>query len=143
MDNNWMIIPAFNLNNLSKKEISDCNLVSSRYGLTLSEEDIKELSIARYNTLKKSGRIEFSGGIIKKLIDEFCDSPYISQNNYTITLFDLIELFYYFKNVSNDGIGDDELIKIMKKYYDDKCFGSIDLLQDHVLKFLENNMLME
>ena len=43
----------------------------------------------RFEALKNTGRIEFDEGILKKLIEAFCDSPYIMQNNYEETLEEL------------------------------------------------------
>ena len=38
--------------------------------------------LPKFRTLKETGRIELREGIIDKLIKEFCDSPYINQENY-------------------------------------------------------------
>jgi hypothetical protein len=42
--------------------------------------------------------VEFGRGITKMLIEAFCDSPYIYQDNYEMTILELLESFYYFKN---------------------------------------------
>jgi hypothetical protein len=75
-----------------------------------------------------TGRVEFGGGIVDKVILMFCDSPYISMHNYEETLHELIEIFYYYKNEALDLIGDDELIKYMKTAFNGICQGSLDLL---------------
>jgi hypothetical protein len=74
------------------------------------------------------------------MIRNFCESPYLSQFNYAATLNDLIETFYYFKNETLDEISDDELISLMKKYFDGRCQGSIELLQNRGLESLARNI---
>jgi hypothetical protein len=88
----------------------------------------------RKETLEKNGRVEFGGGVLQKIILEFMDSPYLIQDNYSETLLQLQECFYYFKNESLEELSDDELIRLMKRYYDDVCQGSVDYLQSTMLE---------
>lgn len=129
-----MPIPSNLVNKLAVAEIISCNELTWTYGLKLSFKDAVSLVETRTEALKANGRIEFKGGIINKLIAEFCDSPYISQFNYTETINDLIETFYYFKNETLDELSDDELISLMKDYFDRKCQGSMELLQHRYLE---------
>jgi len=122
------------------EEIEKCNELTSRYGLTLSRAEAIELVRTRSNALKSSGRIEFGGGVIHKIIREFCDSPYISMYNYTETIHGLIEMFYYYKNETMDLMSDDELIKFMKDSFDGKCQGSLDLLSERELANMARNL---
>ena len=140
MDNNFMLIPAVIINKLVILEIINCNEITSRYGLILSQAKAKELVETRAEALSNNGRIEFAGGVINKLIIKFCDSPFLSQFNYATTLNELIETFYYFKNETLDEISDDELISFMKKYFDQNCQGSIELLQNRELEVLARNI---
>ncbi len=78
--------------------------------------------------LKNNKRIELDGGIIDKVIREFFDSPYISNDNFVETINEIIELFYYYKNETNDLISDDDLLKLMRKHYDDFAKGDLDYL---------------
>lgn len=121
-------------------EISECNNYTKDYGLKLSKADIIELLNTRELALEKSGRIEFDGQIIDKIIKKFCDSPYISQYNYGESINELVEIFYNYKNETMDLIGDDELIDIMKMYFDGYCQGSIELLEGKVLYKIAENL---
>ena len=78
----------------AKQEVRACNAMSEKFGLSLNEDEIRELVACRADALKKTGRIEFAGGILPKLIYAFCDSPYIQQENYECTLAELQEAFY-------------------------------------------------
>ncbi|KZL90474.1 DUF6323 family protein [Clostridium magnum] len=136
-------IDLFKSNLLEKQvfnEIFQCNEFTSEYGLKLSEEDVKEIINTRNVALEKSGRIEFNGQIINKIIRAFCDSPYISQYNYSDTINELVEIFYNYKNETLDYIGDDELIEIMKKNFDNYCQGSLELLEGKVLYKIADNI---
>lgn len=135
-----LIIPVSIANKQAITEIIKCNEITARYGLVISQDQALELVETRSNILKNIGRVEFGGGIIDKLIRQFCDSPYLWQENYSETLNELVELFYYFKNESLDCIGDDELIALMKKYFDNNCQGAVELLQNRELEILSRNI---
>lgn len=112
----------------ARQELSECNAFSEQYGLTLSDIEIEELIECRTNALKDSGRVEFSGGILPKLIYAFCDSPYIDRDNWESTLAELQEAFYYFKSDSQDKYTDDELIEFMVKVFNGRAQGSAEYL---------------
>lgn len=67
-------------------------------------------------------------GLVDKLISSFCDSPYISQDNYESTLHELINLFYELKNSTWDTISDCNLIDFMNIDFNSYCNGSLELL---------------
>ncbi len=121
-------------------EIMKTNEFSEEFSLKLSENDIKEIIKTRNTALKISGRIEFNGQIITKIIKKFCDSSYISQCNYMDTINELVEIFYDYKNETLDLIGDDELIEIMKKYFEGYCQGSLELLEGKVMYVITENV---
>lgn len=112
----------------AKQEIRACNEFTERFGLTLNEKEIDELVQCRLNTLKNSGRIEFGGGILPKLIFAFCDSPYIDQSNYEEILAALQEAFYYYKSGALDALTDDELIEFMVSVFNGRAQGSTEYL---------------
>ena len=114
-------------------EIEKCNNFTANYELVLTHQQAVELIETRTYALNVNGRIEFGGGIIDKIIKEFCDSPYISMHNYTETLHELIEMFYYYKNETLDLISDDDLIRFMKKTFDGVSQGSLELLSGREL----------
>lgn len=118
-----------NLNvNSEKNKLIKCNTFLNEYGLSLSSEDISSIIERRSLALKNNKRIELDGGIIDKVIREFFDSPYISNDNFVETINEIIELFYYYKNETNDLISDDDLLKLMRKHYDDFAKGDLDYL---------------
>lgn len=91
-------------------------------------------------TLRKTGRIELGDGVAPKLAAAFCDSPYVTKENYEETLHELIELFYGFKNETYDVVGDDALIGYMKRAFDGECRGSLELLSGSVLPALARKL---
>jgi hypothetical protein len=118
------------------EELKACNEITVKFGLFLSDEKIHNLVEKRFDALKDTGRIEFGEGILKALIFEFCDSPYIDPDNYEEIIFELLDSFYYFKNESMDMISDDELMHYMKNHFDGDCEGSIDYLNGTALESL-------
>jgi len=114
-------------------EIEKCNDLTSRFGLVLSHNDAIELVETRSLSLKNNGRIEFGGGVINIILNEFCDSPYITMYNYAGTIHDLVEMFYYYKNETLDLMSDEDLIKFMRNSFDGTCRGSLELLSGREL----------
>ena len=123
-----------------KEELRAINEDTQKYNLVLSEEEIAVLLQERKAILKEQERVEFRGGILKKLIAEFCDSPYIWQDNYADTLGRLQEIFYLYKNESMDRLTDDELLSFMKEHFNGDCMGSADYLEDTCLEKLARNI---
>jgi len=121
------------------QELRDSNEFSIKYGLALTENQIQNLVIKRFEALRETGRIEFGEGILKKLIYAFCDSPYINHQNYEETLLELQDAFYYFKNETDDRLSDDELIEHMKDTFDGIAQGSIEYLTATSLEELRRN----
>lgn len=121
--------------------IKKCNEYISKYGLVLSDNQISNIIERRKEILKETGRVELREGIIDKLIKEFCDSPYINQENYAETLYELIEIFYEYKNETMDLITDDELINFMKKSFDGICQGDLEYLSGTVMYRMRENLL--
>ena len=112
----------------AKEEIRCCEELNRFYGLRLTETDITELVELRGQALCNTGRVEFGGGILPKLIRAFCKSPNIDPYSYAATLGDLQDAFYYFKNECNDRFSDDELIEFMAKVFDGQAHGSAEVL---------------
>lgn len=119
--------------------LKDCNYLTGRYGLSLSDSQIANLVEQRFETLRDTGRIEFGEGILTKLAEAFCDSVYITQQNYEEALSELQAMFYYFKNESGDALSDDELIGFMRRDFDGVCQGSLEYLAETSLEALCRN----
>lgn len=111
-----------------------CNDETEKYGLKLTPKEAKELVVSRSESLMEHKRIEFSSGIMEKLIYNFCDSQYIVQDNYAQTLMELQDIFYLYKNESEDKLTDEELINFMKEQFETVCTGDTDYLSDTCLE---------
>ena len=121
-------------------EVLSCNDITEKYNLLLTNTQAAALVETRVTALKDNGRMEFGAGVIEKIILAFCDSPYISMHNYEETIYELLEIFYYYKNETNDLMSDDELIKFMKISYDSICQGSLELLSGRELNNLARTL---
>ena len=124
MENSYLEI----INRKKQMEVANikkCNEFTGDYGLLLSEKQIESLIEKR----------------IDIIIKEFCDSPYINQENYVLTLYDLLDVFYEYKNETMDLITDDELIKFMKKAFNGVCKGDIEYLSGTVMYKMKQRIL--
>ena len=140
MDNSYLET----LNKRKQLEIANikkCNEYISKYGLILSDEQISNLLEKRNATLKETDRVELRGGVVDKLIKGFCDSPYMNKDNFVQNLYELIEIFYEYKNDTMDLITDDELIGFMKKYFDEVAQGDLDYLSGTIMYKMRDNLL--
>ena len=111
----------------------ETNQYTQRYGLTLSSEDAQIIAAERRNTLKEHKRVEFGESIMSRLIYEFCDSCYISQDNYLETMLRLQEIFFLYKNEMLDEVTDRELIHFMKEQFETVCYGDLEYLEETCL----------
>jgi len=118
---------------IQTNEILQTNEVSKKYGLALTAFEAAEIVEVRNHLLQSYGRVELDMEATRKLIYNFSASPFINQEDYVSALKDLQEIFYYLKNETNDEIGDDNLIEIIKDLLNNTCEGSIELLQGREL----------
>lgn len=137
------LIPSYNAELVQKKRsesLEKCNIYTERYGLILSAGDIASLLESRGEVLKQQERLELGEGILPRLINAFCDSPFIYQDNYVDTLGGLQDIFYLYKNESMDGLSDDELIEYMKDMFNGECQGSLEYLEETCLERLARDI---
>lgn len=131
---------AYPLNGLVKQaavhEITLTNSRAQQYNLCLSEADALQIVESRDAWLRRLGRIELSSAVMRNIILAFCDSPYINQADYTTTISELIAIFYYAKNETNEEISDEDLIYFLKDGFNNRCFGVIELLAGRELEQL-------
>lgn len=128
------------LKEIQINELLKFNDFSIQYGLILTEKDAMEIMEQRTYALQSYGRIDLSIETLKELINSFCTSDFINQQNYTSTLIDLQEIFYYLKNETEDSIGDEELIERLMDYFNNSCKGSIELLQGREIEIFARNI---
>ncbi|MEG1720383.1 MAG: DUF6323 family protein [Pseudoflavonifractor sp.] len=113
-----------------------CNEKTERMGLVLTPAQAMKLLEGRENALRANGRVEFGSGILDKLILAFYDSPFLDPHCYVDTLLELQDMFYYYKGAAQERLADDELIEMMRAFYDGKCKGSLEYLSGTALEAL-------
>lgn len=126
MENNWLTL--FQQQNQLAKVI-ETNQTTVQFGLVLSEEDAKLILEEQHHSLQEQKRVEFGTGITPRIIYEFCDSDFIDQNNYVDSIIRLQEIFYLYKNETQDELSDDELLHFMREQFDAICFGDLSYLE--------------
>lgn len=130
-DRKWLQIMTAGTQIIS---LLETNPYTERFGLRLSEEDAGILEEKRLESLSQWQRVEFGEGILNRLIFEFCDSAYISQDNYVETIAELQNIFYHYKNEMLDEISDEELLHFMKEQFENVCFGDLEYLEGTCLE---------
>ena len=125
------------------QKVMQTNQYTERFGLVLSEEDANLLVQERSSSLRQEQRVEFGEGILPKLIFQFCDSPYLSQDNYVESIVRQQEIFYLYKNESLDDLSDDELLDYMKEKFDGVCQGDFEYMEGTVLEEFARNVRAE
>lgn len=139
-----MLLPIVlnSMNNALKErqvnEILKLNDDTREYGLVLKSEEVLQILDARNKYLQHVGRIELGIEVSKSIIHSFCNSSYIAQDGYVDALHELHEIFYSMKNETEDKIGDEKLIRIMKDFYEKSSGGSLELLKSQLLTFAED-----
>ena len=126
MEKNWM---SFLQQETQLAEVIETNRLTGQFGLVLSEQDAKLILEEQRNTLREQKRVEFGSGMTVRIIEAFCDSDFISQDNYVELIIRLQEIFYLYKNEMMDEISDDELLHFMREQFDQTCFGDPDYLE--------------
>lgn len=110
-------------------KLTETNKTAERFGLVLSRQEALMIAEEEKNILKEQKRIEMGEGIAARIIYEFCDSAYIDQSSYVETVIRLQEIFYLYKNEMQDEISDEELLHLMKEFFENICFGDLDYLE--------------
>ena len=110
-------------------QVLDTNRYTEKFGLSLSQEDAALLAESRADALRREQRVEFGAGILPKIIEAFCDSAYLMQDDYRDSLNRLQDIFYLYKNEMLDEITDDELLEFMREQFENVCCGDFDYLE--------------
>lgn len=127
----------------NKEEINrivKCNEVTNQYGLALTIEDVEELLETKQKVLQEVGRVEFHSTLLEQIIYEFCDSLFIHKYNYVESINRVLEIFYYYRDATEDYLSDEEIIQYMKMAYDGCCQGSFDYLSEEQLNTLMDDL---
>lgn len=136
MDDLMMLFKGTALRRESISDILKVNGTTAQTGLVLSPRQAAALLQARDRALEGSGRLELGGGMVKKLILAFYDSPFFQNGQALDMLESLLEIFYHMKNDTFDTLGDDELIVFLRNRFDGECRGSMELLRDSAFNHL-------
>ena len=99
--------------------LAETNALSLRYGLRLSTEAVARLTRRRTAALLDADRVEFRTSAVCMLVNAFCDSPYLLQEEYETVLGELIDAFYYYKTACRDLLSDEELLSAMRTRFDE------------------------
>ena len=130
MDLNELMLQGQQLQiRIQMEHLIKVNEKTSQFGLCLTNVELVELMQSRFLVLRELERIEFGEGILPRLLFEFCDTAYITGDRYKETIETLQEIFYEFKNASEDKVTDDELLTFMREQFEGICYGDTGYLR--------------
>lgn len=120
-------------NDIVINEVKELNKETIKYGLVLSDFEIRDLVNNKNNVLKSVGRIEMDKSAVTLIISEFCKSSYISSEEWAGVVNEIITLFYNVRNEISDNVSDFDLVKFMYNIFENKVHGVVELLSDEVM----------
>lgn len=125
-------------NALIEKKFTDSlleiNSTTQKYGLVVTEDIAREITEARQTALKENDRVDFNPDTSVRLVKAFSESYYITQDTFSETIGEMLDLFYFIKNETNNAISDDEIIKEMLTVFNETCFGVMEVMQSKGLE---------
>ncbi len=125
---NNMLVSA--QNQYISKELLSLNDSIRENGLILSPADCKGIAQFRSEALAENERIEVGVGAVKRIIEEFSDSGYVTQQNFREVVEGLLECFYTIKTETNDLVSDDEVMEFLKYLFETDAGGDINKLYE-------------
>ena len=120
-------------NDIVINEVKELNKETIKYGLVLSDFEIRDLVNNKNNVLKSVGRIEMDKSAVTLIISEFCKSSYISSEEWANVVNEIITLFYNVRSEISDNVSDFDLVKFMYNIFENKVHGVVELLSDEVM----------
>lgn len=107
-------------------ELLALNDITWERGLTLTQEEARELSETRIRALKENDRIEFGTEVMRKIMNRFADSRYLDRGSWADVLNEITYYFYFIKAETEDRISDTALVEEMFIRFELYCRGSVD-----------------
>lgn len=118
---------------LRKKQFEEIMTVDEKArnnNIILTEDKVEYIIDSHKSALSDFGRIEFGENLAKKILNKFCESPYVKNHNVHTVVESILEVFYYVKNETETEMKDDDIIERLFFAYENKCSGSAELLYD-------------
>jgi len=107
------------------KELSALNKHTEQFGIVLSEKDCTDIAECRSDLLVENERIEVGAGAVKRIIEVFCDSGYVNQQNFRDTVEGLLECFYSIKTETEDKLDDETVLEFIKSVFENEAGGDV------------------
>lgn len=130
--------------NALKESLAELNSRTNEYGVVLTVKQVNRLAEAVKVALRESDRVEIGAGILPVLADEFSRSIFVDQENYASLLEELVYIFFQVKTAVCDRISDNDLVRLLRDYYENKAMGSVEIMRerdiDLLVKYVETEL---
>lgn len=104
------------------------NDLTARFGLTLTRAQCARLAACHADALRETGRVEVGESVLPRFAEALCDSPCVAPETWEETLAEMTALFYRFKGLCRERLGDDALLAAMCGYFNGAAHGCTELL---------------
>lgn len=124
---------------LRKKEFDEIMTVDEKAknnNIILTRDKVEYIIDSHKSALRNYDRIEFGENLAKKILDRFCESPYVKNHNVHTVVESILEIFYCVKSETETEITDNEIIDKLFMAYENECSGSVELLYDWAVQRL-------
>lgn len=140
MDTSDMFLKALSVYSQGRtsRELASLNEKTARYGISITQEEAKQLAESNKFSLAEHSRFEFGKSAVIKIAERFAESTFVHKREFTVLVAELTDHFYLFKNEVGDKVGDDDIIDIMFEYFDKRCGGSTELLMNRYFDSIVN-----
>lgn len=119
-------------------ELLQLNNITIQKGLIMTKEEATNVIYVRNTVLNNYGRVDLGIDATKEIIEKFFESSFISKENYIEVINELQEIFYYMKNETEDRISDNDIVLLIKDYFENTCRGSIEFLKSELQEYPRN-----
>ena len=115
-------------------DLVEASVFAETHGLFITAQIAEDIAASRREALKNNGRVELRSDAIIRLTRAFSGSCYIEQSQFAHIIGEIIDLFYYIKNETENIVSDDDLISEMLETFDETCHGDIENMQSKGLE---------
>lgn len=129
--------------NALKEALAELNGRTNEYGVVLTVKQVNRLTDAVKGALRESDRVEIGAGILPVIAEEFSRSIFVDRENYAALLEELIYIFFQVKTAVCDRISDNDLVRLLRDYYENKAMGSVEIMRERDIDLLVKYVEME
>lgn len=104
---------------------SNIEQVAIESGLSLTEDQVRDIADTESACLSEQGLISFGKSAAARIVREFAVSPYIMENGAAKVLMELTQCFYEMREDIAASVTDDEILEVLFAAFDGEAAGDV------------------